>query len=105
MATIVFCNQCKEKVSIDNVRYMPNGKDLICNPCMGRAPKSKELREIPKMRFQCTTCNYKFSIRKDSRIERKCPYCASKKIAGRDDITSRSVLDDVTTQPDFVFTR
>ena len=105
MATVVFCNQCKEKVSIDNVRYAPNGKDLICNPFLGRSPKQQEQKEIPKTRFQCTSCNYKFSIRKDSRIEKKCPYCASKKIAARDAVTSHTVLDDVTTQPDYAFLR
>ena len=105
MATVVFCHQCKEKVSIDTVRYAPNGKDLVCMTCISRAPKQKEQKEVQRTRFQCTTCNYKFSIRRDSRIEKKCPYCASKKIAARDDVTSHSVLDDVTSQPDYAFLR
>ncbi|HLC74770.1 MAG TPA: hypothetical protein VJH88_02845 [Candidatus Nanoarchaeia archaeon] len=103
--TTVFCHQCKEKVSIDNVRYAPNGKDLVCLSCMSRAPKEKQAAVIHRTRFQCTSCNYKFSLRKDSRIHRKCPYCSSSKIALRDDVTSSSVLDDVAANPEFVLSR
>ena len=34
------CNKCKSKVSLGNIRYDSNGKDLICTDCFN--VKSKE---------------------------------------------------------------
>jgi DNA-directed RNA polymerase subunit RPC12/RpoP len=105
MSTTVFCAQCKEKVSMNNVRYASNGKELVCKPCMSREPADLLKQSAERNPYHCMGCNYKFSIRKDSRLTRKCPYCSSEKIVLRNEITSQTVLRDVTVNPDFVMHR
>jgi DNA-directed RNA polymerase subunit RPC12/RpoP len=100
-ATII-CRKCRQKVSINSVRYDQNGRDLICMECYDKqswamkkagfaerrdpaptvklaTPKEtkpiKPKKPSEKSRYICTSCNYKFSISKDSTQARRCPYC------------------------------
>jgi len=90
----VFCGRCHQKVSSDNVRYAPDGKSFICSAC-SQAKTQDRQKTVERENFQCSRCSYKFSVRKESRLVRKCPYCASEKITLRDGITSSRMLNDV----------
>lgn len=100
----IICKQCRKTVSIDNIRYDKGGNDLICIPCFNRG--SEQPVQKPgdsRERFMCLRCNYKFSIRKDSRVARKCPYCASLNITVPQIITAQNVLQEVVTKPESTF--
>lgn len=105
-ARIIICKNCREKVSIDNVRYDRDGHDLICVPCYRRGPAPVPQKSLAdREKFMCMRCNYKFSIRKDSRLARKCPYCSSSNVTQHETITSTSVLHEVTARPEVAFLR
>ncbi len=100
----VICKECRETVSIDHIRYDKNGKDLICIPCFKRGPENTQKSAVSdRDRFMCLRCNYKFTIKKASRIPRKCPYCASPNITLHEIVTAQSVLHEVTIKPETSF--
>ena len=94
MVQIVFCGRCHQKVSSDNVRYAPDGKSYMCFACAQAKPQERH-KTVDRDNYQCSKCSYKFGIRRDSRLVKKCPYCASEKISLRDGVTSSTVLHDV----------
>lgn len=100
----VLCSKCKHDVTIENVRYGKNGKDLVCLSCFD-LPMEKPKPAVERDRFHCLRCNYKFSYRKYSNVAQRCPYCSSTSIALRDTITARSVLREVTLKPEPAFVR
>ncbi|MEM4267674.1 MAG: hypothetical protein QXK37_02480 [Candidatus Woesearchaeota archaeon] len=111
MGATVICKKCRQKVSINSVRYDLNGKDLICFDCYDkqqwalkkagfaeRREPASELRlsqvakseisktqkteqtklEKPKgerIKYICTSCQYRFTMGKQSAQAKRCPYC------------------------------
>ena len=100
----IICKQCRKTVSIDNIRYDKAGNDLICIPCYNGGPAQPQQKPgDARERFMCLRCNYKFSIRKDSRLTRKCPYCASPNITVPQTLTAENVLEEVATKSEVTF--
>jgi DNA-directed RNA polymerase subunit RPC12/RpoP len=103
---IVICNDCRNKTSIDNVRYAKNGRDLVCAPCYTRTPSPKPVdNESEREKFMCLHCSYLFSRKTTSRTAFKCPNCESENITKPDTLSANSLLDEVTVGPDFVMDR
>jgi len=100
----IICKECRSTVSISNVRYHRNGRDLICIPCYGRLPKH-ELPQpaVARDRFMCMRCNYRFSMKKDTRAARRCPYCASENIELHETVTAPRILKEVCDNPQFAY--
>ncbi len=105
ISSTIICTECKQKVSLNNVRYAPNGRDLMCVPCVQRGPKGKQKPVADREKYHCLQCNYKFSIRKDSKLTRRCPFCASENITLPEIFTAEGVLADVTARPEPAYPR
>lgn len=99
-ATII-CKKCKQKVSLDKVRYDQNGRDLICFECYDKTqwamkkagfaerpdpsptvklvtPAKKPVekpKNVEKVKYICSMCKYRFSLKKDGEAAKRCPYC------------------------------
>ncbi len=87
------CYKCGHSYTVDEMRYGPDGKTLMCINCIERrhvepirvvehkkelpkkAAKSKEGMRI----YRCTSCNYKFSRAAHLNITR-CPYCSKQTV-------------------------
>ena len=86
LSTLYTCTRCKREFNFDNIKYDEN-KKLICVECMEKNQKilnKKLAREKPEdskpIDFICVSCRFKFSIRKDSQQNFKCPYCGKTKL-------------------------
>ena len=75
------CSKCKKEFNFDNVKY-DSEKKLVCKQCFEKIESIKK-KELPKempdanepIHFLCLECKYKFSIKKGSQQNLKCPYC------------------------------
>ena len=105
ISSTVICTHCRQEVSLNNVRYAQNGRDLICIPCFQNIPSEKSKVAVDREKYHCMRCNYKFSLAKDSRLRRRCPYCASENIALPEIITANTVLSAVTARPEITYPR
>ena len=86
LTSLYTCSRCKREFNFDNIRY-DTGQNLICVECFGKNQKLQKkqfLAEKPEEQktidFICYPCRFKFSIRKDSQKEIKCPYCGKTKL-------------------------
>ncbi len=104
------CNKCKSKVSLGNIRYDSNGKDLICTDCFN--VKSKETakprqesakKKTPqigdKIKVICTECRYKFSLRVGSNANLRCPYCSGNSLV-KDQTSAEDIINEVASKPE-----
>ena len=81
------CSRCRREVDFDNIKYDSNNK-LICIECLEKQRKieKKEKLSVEKaeegeaLDFICVGCRFKFSVRKGSQKEAKCPYCGKTKL-------------------------
>ena len=101
---IIICKHCRNKASIDNVRYDKDGKNLICVNCYNRVPVEKQKKTSPRETFLCLKCNYKFSISTESRVTRRCPYCSSENITS-ENFSATDILEEVSDKPEPEFFR
>lgn len=94
------CSSCKQDFSFEQVKYGIDGKSIFCKECFSKLPKTEI--KMPKghsalpsqtIKFICTNCRYKFSIKKDSRINRVCPYCGKAKLIN-DETTADKLLEE-----------
>jgi DNA-directed RNA polymerase subunit RPC12/RpoP len=87
VTTLYSCNRCKREVDFDSIKYDENNK-LICVECLGKQQKieRKEKLSLEKagegesVNFICVSCRFKFSIRKGTQKEAKCPYCSKTRL-------------------------
>ncbi|MBI2660027.1 hypothetical protein HYX07_02605 [Candidatus Woesearchaeota archaeon] len=87
ITTLYICNRCRSEVDFNSIKYDSNNK-LICVECLGKQQKieKKEKLSLKKagegesVNFICVSCRFKFSIRKGSQKETKCPYCSKTKL-------------------------
>ena len=95
------CNKCLKEVSVGQVRYNPNTKDIICKDCYGSksvmpqesgAFKKKEITAANKINYLCETCKFKFS-RKVGFDVKTCPYCDKKTV--RLEMNANDILKDI----------
>ena len=113
---LITCTKCKKRTPMSQMRYSPNGEDLVCQSCTKPGmvgPKdssttmtkgmpstmSPQLRTPPassspassssppkNVHYQCTSCGYKFS--RASRNEMVCPYCSRKSLRKESQLVS-----------------
>ena len=85
--TTYSCTRCKREFDFDNIKYDENNK-LICVVCLEKQKKieKKEKLNLEKagegeeIKFICASCRFKFSVRKGSSKELKCPYCSKTRL-------------------------
>ncbi len=77
---------------IGELKYMPKGDSriMLCRECAARSKLVKEKIvekkvEIPREKYICSKCRYKFKFRLVGDKKLKCPYC------GREDSV---IVDD-----------
>lgn len=80
------CTRCKREFNFDHIKY-DDSKKLICTECLEKQQsilRKKLASEKPDdnapVNYICTSCRFKFVIKKGSPKSRKCPYCSSTKI-------------------------
>ncbi|MBI2541196.1 hypothetical protein HYV80_00610 [Candidatus Woesearchaeota archaeon] len=81
------CTRCRREFDFDNIKYDSNNK-LICVECLDKQQKieKKEKLHLEKagegepVNFICVSCRFKFSIKKGSQKDAKCPYCSKTKL-------------------------
>ena len=81
------CSRCKREFNFDSIKYDSNNK-LICVECLGKqgAIEKKEKLKLERagegeaIKFICVSCRFKFSVKKGSSRDIKCPYCSKTKL-------------------------
>ncbi len=76
------CSRCKKDLPFDQVKYLPNGRDVACVACLGIVQRERhELDRIDerKYTYQCVDCRYQFR-RNALNTPRGCPQCGSKRL-------------------------
>src|SRR3989338_9604537 len=86
LTSLYTCTRCKREFNFDNIKY-DEGRNLLCIECLEKKEKlrKKEIilekpEEQEEIKFMCYSCRFKFSVKKGSAKELKCPYCGNKKI-------------------------
>jgi len=104
LGTSSICKRCKKEVPNTYVRFDKNmeivcldcynhhnpgpaktaDKKVVVKPTIKMAPKAKPSNPgVPSDRipYSCMKCGYKFSFKKISNHDEKCPYCGSTQVA------------------------
>jgi len=106
---LYLCSICKLRFPFEKIKYMADGKSIICIDCSDKLnkvqkkaePKQVKIHELQdkgiqdRIKVSCMDCNYKFSLRKGSRINWMCPYCGKTRIR-KDQLTSDMILNEVS---------
>ena len=86
LTSLYTCSRCKKEFNFGNIKYDEN-HNLICLECFekqGKLQKKQILPEKPgeqqSVSFICYYCRFKFSVKKDSPRDIKCPYCGKTKL-------------------------
>lgn len=107
------CKKCGLKQDIREMRYHPNGKDMLCRDCAhfndprakatekARAPEPRVIQQEsgPEgvQKYYCRKCKYKFK-RKEGIPMKACPYCGSPDIGPQKEISAQSILEDAASE-------
>lgn len=98
------CYKCGHSYHIDEMRYGPDGRTLMCINCIERrpvnpikivepgkkAPKKIDTLKEDLVDYRCTSCNYKF--RRAARLHvTRCPYCSEESVES--DTGVQSLID------------
>lgn len=76
------CKRCGSKNPVGEMSYDVDGTSLICGSCSRKnkieSPFSikKEEKKVKKIKYVCTSCNYKFSRDPTKHRVDICPYCS-----------------------------
>lgn len=99
------CSTCKGKFKFENIRYSTDGERIVCKDCYDKIIKELRNKETKVAQTQdnmsnsiklvCTNCNYRFSLRRGSRMSVMCPYCGGEQLM-KDDITADKILYEVS---------
>jgi len=111
------CSKCHNDVPISMIRYLPEGKGMICTPCQNaNAPKglsienrkeasqivsesgTAKIKERPKkigVRMMCNDCDYNWVYNPKSLGVLRCPYCSKQNIIPRQS-AAESILQEVS---------
>jgi len=93
---------------MEQIRYAPDGKRLVCRKCFENISKQKDTERVElvveskkpdKIKVICVQCRYKFSVHKDQRSAMICPYCGGTKLI-KDEINAEKILKEVSERPD-----
>jgi len=107
------CCICKGNFPFDGIRYGPDGKKIVCIGCFNKvamkqgaknlqpAKQKEEVSAIPEktktINYICVSCRYKFSLKPDSRIPLRCPYCSKEDIMV-DNSTADKLLEEASRE-------
>ena len=113
------CEICKFSFGFDSMTYSTDGKKLICKDCYNiiakrndkptlgenkaQSPAASQLSSATpdRINVMCVDCEYKFSLRKESRITPICPYCSKNRLAKYDELTADNLLNQVSRDKSF----
>ena len=83
------CYKCGNEHPMGMMRIDPNGKNLVCRPCLERkvkpnnpakgelkSQKPVKVEESPTKEYFCKECKYNFKRAKHLAVS-TCPYCGS----------------------------
>ncbi len=98
------CSKCKNKVSMDKIRYDTEGTSLVCLDCYGsKTSRSSSLKnekepetKAEKIKVICTDCRYKFSLKKGTTAALKCPYCGNNRLV-KDQTSVDEIIKEVSS--------
>ena len=86
LSPLYTCSRCRKEFNFDNIKYDDN-KKLICVDCLHRQKmlekkslKAEKPDESQPINFICVSCRFKFSVKKGSPKEVKCPYCGNTRL-------------------------
>ena len=87
LTSLYTCSRCKKEFNFDTIKYDENNR-LICVGCLDKQKKivKKEKLNIEKaeegkvINFICVSCRFKFSVKKGSQQNIKCPYCGKTRL-------------------------
>ncbi len=94
MEAKIKCHRCGNMVGLQYVRYDKNGRDLICFDCYlkqhpeARSTSFRELHIVDinprkkgeSKKYMCSSCGYKFYLKKGTPAAKRCPYCGSESV-------------------------
>lgn len=87
LTSLYTCSRCRGEFNFDNIKY-DLGNKLICVECMEKQQKIEkkeklkveEAGEGQKIDFICVSCRFKFSVKRGSQQNIKCPYCSKTRL-------------------------
>ncbi len=87
LSSLYTCLRCKREFNFDNIKYDESNR-LICVECLEKQRKIEKKEKLKletavdgeKIDFICVSCRFKFSVKKGSQQEAKCPYCSKTKL-------------------------
>jgi len=87
LTSLYTCTRCRKDFNFDNIKYDSDNK-LICVECLEKQQKieKKEKLSLEKadegeaVNFICVSCRFKFSVKKGSPKDIKCPYCGKTRV-------------------------
>lgn len=91
------CTKCNGSFPFESIKYNEE-KNLVCVDCHGKSAKNIDAglkSDSGIIKFICVDCRYHFSLRKDSKINRLCPYCGKGKLMV-DDATADKLIDEAS---------
>ena len=84
--TLYKCTRCKREFNFGNIKYNEENL-LVCIECLNKEqqfkkqnPDIEKPEDLQSVKFICVSCRFKFSIKKGSQHQPKCPYCAKTKL-------------------------
>ena len=83
------CNSCRNRVSLESMRYSKDGRGLICESCWNKQSTGVSIKVKPqttfsrqshtgskkKVEYFCKNCSFKWSRGLDFRGPKLCPGC------------------------------
>ncbi len=87
ISSLYTCSRCKGEFDFDHIKY-DNDNRLICVECLGKQQilEKKEKLAVEKaeeggeIKFICVNCRFKFSVKKGTQKEIKCPFCGKTRL-------------------------
>lgn len=86
LTSLYTCSRCRKEFNFSNIKY-DESHNLICTECMQKTEKlhKKQIQlekaeEQEAINFICYSCRFKFSVKKGSQQNIKCPYCSKTKL-------------------------
>jgi len=104
ISSLYTCSRCRGEFDFDNIKY-DNDNRLICIECLGKQQKLEKKEKLvlekadegEEIKFICVSCRFKFSVKKGTQKDLKCPYCGKtrlmlvKKYKDEDDLIKDSM--------------
>ena len=101
------CNNCRAKVSADEIRYALDGVNVICLDCYnkqhtkvslssGIAERRRKRVVLSRVyeKYYCNYCKRCFELKKNSDFAKRCPYCSSIDVYTNSEITADRLVEN-----------